>query len=236
MLARSERRGLRGHYRSRTPLSTAEQIADAIGEDIVAGVYAPGARVLELDVCGAFGVSRAPVREAFRVLEQEGLVQVVPRQGAKVTQLNLRELNDIFSVREELVVYTIRCLVMEGDPEVRQMLRDATDNLARLAEESGSAKAYLDESLGLLIRLADLTGNSILPRMIWGLGRQTMRYSLIALAERDQRRESARLWRELVDAFSTGDGAAIEVVARRMAQGARQRAVTGIRTTEQQPD
>lgn len=232
MLGRNEWRGPRGRPRRRTPLSTAEQIADAVGEDIVAGVYQPGVRILELDLCGAFGVSRAPVREAFRVLEQEGLVQVVPRQGARVTQLNLKELHDIFTVREELVVFTMRCLGEKGDPEVPGVMREAIDNMARLAKEADSAAPFLDESLGLLIRLAEMTDNSVLPRMIWGLGRQTMRYSRVALAERDRRRESARLWNELAKAYDTGDREVIEAAARRMAQAARQRAIAGVQTID----
>ena len=63
----------------------------------------PGQRILEEEICAVLGVSRAPVREAFRMLERDRLLVVVPRKGAQVSGYNDTELHDIFEVRASLM-------------------------------------------------------------------------------------------------------------------------------------
>ena len=83
-------------------LSLPEQIAARLSERITAGVYAPGRRVMEQEVSDEFSVSRGPVREALRLLEREGLVTILPRRGAQVTQLSIAEVREIFDIRAAL--------------------------------------------------------------------------------------------------------------------------------------
>ena len=65
--------------------SLPEQIAARLAERIVSGAYAPGQRILEQAVAEEFAVSRGPVREALRLLEKDGLVMILARRGAQVT-------------------------------------------------------------------------------------------------------------------------------------------------------
>jgi len=75
---------------SRAPmLSLPEQIAEQIGKDILAGRYEPGARIQEVEVANSFNGSRGPVREALRILERDGLIQITARRGAQVTALTI---------------------------------------------------------------------------------------------------------------------------------------------------
>jgi len=69
-------------------LSLPEQIASRLSERIVAGTYAPGQRVMEQALAAEFAVSRGPVREALRILERDGLVTILARRGALVTNLS----------------------------------------------------------------------------------------------------------------------------------------------------
>jgi DNA-binding GntR family transcriptional regulator len=69
------------------PASLTEKIADHLGADIIAGRLGPDARIQELKVAGALGVSRGSVREALLLLERRQLVQLLPRRGAVVTRL-----------------------------------------------------------------------------------------------------------------------------------------------------
>ena len=76
----------------RTKVSTAttgEQIAKQLGQDILQGRYAPGKRVGEQAVAEMFSLSRGPVRDALRILERQGLVEIRPRRGAYVVELAL---------------------------------------------------------------------------------------------------------------------------------------------------
>ena len=69
---------------------------------IVSGEIAVGAKLNEVDIASALGVSRGPVREAFRALDQAGLVRVEKNRGVFVRQVSLEEANEIYEVRAAL--------------------------------------------------------------------------------------------------------------------------------------
>jgi len=69
---------------------------------IISGEIAAGAKLNEVDVAGALGVSRGPVREAFRALSQAGLVRVEKNRGVFVRQVSLDEANEYYEVRAAL--------------------------------------------------------------------------------------------------------------------------------------
>ena len=74
---------------------------------ILKGELKPGERLMEIQLAQRLGVSRTPVREAIRKLELEGLVLMIPRKGAEVAQITIRDLEDVLEVRcalEELAV------------------------------------------------------------------------------------------------------------------------------------
>ena len=80
-------------------LSLPEQIASQLAARITSAVYSPGQRIMEQAVAGEFAVSRGPVREALRLLEKDGLVRILPRRGAQVTNLSIAEVREIFDIR-----------------------------------------------------------------------------------------------------------------------------------------
>lgn len=77
-------------------------IADLLREAIVRGDFAPGTRVRQEQVAELTGASRAPVREALRMLAAEGLVTLVANSGARVSSLSLAECEEIYRVRERV--------------------------------------------------------------------------------------------------------------------------------------
>ena len=77
-------------------------VYDRLKSDIIGWAYKPGQRLPEGAIARRFGVSRTPVREALRRLEQEGLIVYVPQHGYSARGLNLRELNELYQVRVAL--------------------------------------------------------------------------------------------------------------------------------------
>jgi DNA-binding GntR family transcriptional regulator len=65
---------------------------------IVSGEYPPGARLREMEICSRLGVSRTPVREAFRTLAAEGMVELLPNRSVVVAQLRLPEVGHLYQV------------------------------------------------------------------------------------------------------------------------------------------
>jgi len=79
-----------------------EEVAAKIREMIRKGVLQKGDRLVEADLSAAIGVSRTPLREAFRVLATEGLVEVIPHRGAFVRQPSMEEIREMFDVMSVL--------------------------------------------------------------------------------------------------------------------------------------
>ena len=95
------------------------QIAVRIGQAIVDGDFEPGEKLREVDLAGRFGVSRASVREALRVVEREGLVTILPQRGAQVTLLSAQEVQDVFDIRANLMGLVCNRLAASATPQTR---------------------------------------------------------------------------------------------------------------------
>lgn len=83
-----------------TPLS--EKIAETIRGYIMKGLLKPGDRLVEPKLSEMLGISRTPIREAFRLLEVEGFITLIPRRGAVVTQVTDKDVDDIFVLKIKL--------------------------------------------------------------------------------------------------------------------------------------
>jgi DNA-binding GntR family transcriptional regulator len=79
------------------PLS--RTVADWLAQRIISGEAAPGERLTEPRIAELAGVSRSPVREALRILAGEGLVEITPRHGARVTHVGVRDARELYACR-----------------------------------------------------------------------------------------------------------------------------------------
>jgi DNA-binding GntR family transcriptional regulator len=82
--------------------SASRRVAAGIRDAISRGEYSPGSRLRQEEIAERFGASRVPVREALKELEAEGLVSLVANAGAWVSQLTLRECEEVYQTRERL--------------------------------------------------------------------------------------------------------------------------------------
>ena len=82
--------------------SLREIVFETIRTAIVQGNLKPGERLMEVQLAQELGVSRTPVRESIRKLELEGLVKMIPRKGAYVTPLSIKDLKEMMQIREAL--------------------------------------------------------------------------------------------------------------------------------------
>lgn len=84
------------------------RIAERLRDGILSGHFAPGTRIRQEDIAENFGASRVPVREALRILENEGLVRLVANTGAWVAELTLAECDEIYQIRERIEPLLLR--------------------------------------------------------------------------------------------------------------------------------
>jgi DNA-binding GntR family transcriptional regulator len=131
-------------------------VCDAIRFQIVNGDHLPGARLVEDRLAEELGVSRNPVREALRDLKAEGFVEMIPRRGAVVSVLSVREAEEIFEVRSALDALAARLAARKCGPEQRAALHQILDDTkaALAAGERGTLSVLNTEFHGLIVEIA----------------------------------------------------------------------------------
>ena len=108
-----------------------EAVRDTLRTRIFEGHYVPGTRLVERDLAAEFNVSRLPVREALRMLRQEGLISDRGARGAEVSTLSAKDVEDLFDVRQSLEVLACRLAATRATAE-------DLDRLKGLLDEAGS--------------------------------------------------------------------------------------------------
>ncbi|MEV7005176.1 GntR family transcriptional regulator [Streptosporangium sp. NPDC051022] len=119
-----------------TPGLSLDQLAyEWVRERIIDGTYKPGARIRERTVAEELGISRIPIREAFPRLESEGFIRSLPRRGAVVASLTVRDVNELYDVRGSFEVLATRlaaeqCSLGASAETLRQILDEAETAVA----------------------------------------------------------------------------------------------------------
>lgn len=215
-------------------LSLPEQIAEAIGNAIVTGALEPGQRIQEQGIAGQFEVSRGPVREALRILERDGMVQILPRRGAQVTYLSIDEVNDIFAIRASLVRLAVRLIAEKPEPGLIAELKQRAETMNELARSGSNPDEYVKESYYFNLAMAAGCGNKRLLNMIYSLAHQTLRYSRLGLSTQERRLNSAKSHGKLVRAFQKGDSQTAQETVERLIYESRDTAVRLLREQRQE--
>ncbi|MCK4739542.1 MAG: GntR family transcriptional regulator, partial [Deltaproteobacteria bacterium] len=81
------------------PLTLRERIVEFIKDSITSARLKPGERVPEQEIAESFGISRTPIREAFRQLESEGFITFIPRKGAVVSEITAKDVSEFYSIK-----------------------------------------------------------------------------------------------------------------------------------------
>lgn len=139
-------------------------IARRITDAIVSGQLPPGARLNELHLARDFGTSRAPVREAARLLESQGLVQASPRRGFFVRTLTALDLREIYELRIGLEKFACEiALTRIGAVEIGK-LKAQVDLMFALADR-GSVEQQVFEDFAFHRMLCAMSGNARILRV-----------------------------------------------------------------------
>jgi DNA-binding GntR family transcriptional regulator len=187
------------------------QLAERLGTAIVEEQIAPGERLKEVDLARSFGVSRATVREALRLLEQRRLVSIVPQRGAQVTKLERRELEDLFEIRAVLLGLASRRVARDYSAESAAVLNAGH---ARLKNAVGNG--YARASAELAADIARLSGNQQLAEYIEDFAQRIGRYARLGLATPKRQARSLANWSKLLRAIAARDAEQAEAIHRRL--------------------
>jgi DNA-binding GntR family transcriptional regulator len=142
--------------------STAEQAADALRRHVTEGLLRPGTQLREEAIAGALGISRNTVREAFRALSREGLVEHSMNRGVFVRQISPADVTDIYRTRRLLQPLGLRTVAARAQA-VRTL--DATVTAAEEAVAAGDWDAVGTADIAFHRVLVDACGSVRISRL-----------------------------------------------------------------------
>jgi len=144
--------------------TTSKEVADRLRLEIQRGELAPGVRLRQNEIARRFGVSTTPVREAFALLEADGLVRIDPHRGALVFRPTAEDVGESYEIREALEVLALTKAIPKLTPERVAELQELLDRMKRTKddelwlEDNGRFHLMLYEPAGLP-RLSSLIAN-----------------------------------------------------------------------------
>lgn len=180
-----------------------QKIFGEIETRIVQRAYPPGSHLAEDEIAAELGVSRTPVREAFRMLSRAGWLDVQPHSGAYVRNPTMDEVRQVFEVRQTLEDRAARLAARNiTEPEVKELKRIIERGWKEVAKENGKQITVLNSAFHATI--AEASRNQILARLLEDLGKQVQwHFSAVATI----RGENS--WREhegILAAIELGEG------------------------------
>ncbi|MGR3401557.1 GntR family transcriptional regulator [Paracoccus sp. (in: a-proteobacteria)] len=168
---------------ARRPLKRRSLHAEAVEtlrEMIIGGQLAPGARLVEAELCEMFTISRTPLREALRVLEVEGLVTFYPNRGAVVSIISAEEVLQQFEVIANLERIALELAIERMTKADLGRLNRMHDRMIHLYE-AGQRRDCFQKDYDMHNRIVALSGNRVLQEMHAGLMARSRRVRYFAL-------------------------------------------------------
>src|SRR3990170_3797681 len=128
-------------YPVENPLPLRERIVDFIKDSVVTGRLKPGERVPEQEIAESFGISRTPIREAFRQLESEGFLTVTPRKGAVVSPITDKDVSEFYAIKSLLEGYAAKTACEKlTDKEIKRL--EGLNSQMRKSAEKNDVKGF----------------------------------------------------------------------------------------------
>ena len=185
------------------PVSLADQIYEQLENDIITGVYPRGEVLTEMRLVEQLGVSRTPIREALRRLEQERLIKDTGK-GSVVLGITLEDLIDIMNIRQRVeglaAYYATKNMTAEGLEKLRQLndLQDFYYTRKDAARQSQMDDLFHDA-------IYELSQRTIIRDTLQPLHRKTMRYRKISLEDPERLGLSIQEHKDIFNAMAAGN-------------------------------
>jgi DNA-binding GntR family transcriptional regulator len=176
-------------------------VLDDLRRRILTGDFKPGQKINESEIAARLGISRSPIREAFRVLEREGLIITLPRKGSHITDISPQDVEELFELRELLECHAIDA--------IRKRAIKSPDDMDKHIEEVEKDLRKEPDTFtvisGFHCNLVELSQSYRLAELYKILAVPLKRYQLIYLSKKGQRDISLEHHQGIVDILKTGD-------------------------------
>ncbi|MCE8018306.1 GntR family transcriptional regulator [Halomonas sp. MCCC 1A17488] len=201
----------------------AERVFHQLQDAIVRGELAPGSKITEPGLSKTYGISRGPLREAMRRLEAHRLIERVPHVGARVIKLSMKELLELFDVREALESMAARLAAEHMTREEIAGLREVLALHERQSDlQSGEAYYQREGDLDFHYRIVQGSHNRMLMTMLCDDLYYLVRLYRTQFSASGTRPQRAFVeHHRIVDAIEAGDAELAELLMRRHVSASR---------------
>ena len=152
-------------------------VFNTLREAILTGDIEPGERLMEIRLAEKLGVSRTPIREAIRMLQLEGLVNMTPRKGTVVAEISKEDLKNVLEVRKVLEQLAVeKACENVSDEAVSELRENLKEFNAAIKKKNPSDIAKIDVAFHDIIYR--ITGNDRLIQILYNIREQMYRYRL----------------------------------------------------------
>jgi DNA-binding GntR family transcriptional regulator len=190
-------------YRGSLPLSA--EIADWLGQEIVSGRLPPGTRLVARELSERLGVSMTPIREAFRLVSGEGLVELSSRRGAWVAEINSDEVEDIYECRAALQDLAARQCAARASNQELGGLKEIADAMAA-AFRAGDTEKCFELNVQFHDRVLAASKNVTAQQFTARLGRRTLQLRRLSLSLPGRHEKSVKVHQRIVKALCARNG------------------------------
>ncbi|HVQ70761.1 MAG TPA: GntR family transcriptional regulator [Bradyrhizobium sp.] len=194
-----------------------DQAFERLRDAIITGHFAPGARLIERELCEAMGVSRTSIREVLRRLEAEQLIEVEPRKGPIVARLTRKQVEEIYEVRAMLEAAIVRRFTVEASTENIAALKRIYETLSRVRDQ-GDVVAIVNTTRQFIEYMMGVVDHELIGDMLRKLNARISVARVLAISVPGRLQQSAREL-EIV----------MEAIERRDAEGAAQSLMNYVR-------
>jgi len=178
-----------------------EIVFESLREAIIQGRLKPGERLMEIQLAEEMGVSRTPVREAIRKLELEGFVVMVPRKGAYVAGISVKDIVDVFEVRAALEALAAGLAAERATPEELEEMERAVLQIYEVSNGKNlDTLVERDTNFHELIYKA--SRNKRLLQIVTHLKEQIQRFRTTSLAVPGRGKHAVEEHKSIVEAIS----------------------------------
>jgi DNA-binding GntR family transcriptional regulator len=202
----------------------ASELCAILKDRIIRWDYLPGHRFTEEEICKEFGVSRSPVRETLRMLEEQGLVDKVPYRGCTVKQPNVQEVNELYDVRAILELAVVEQLATKGTS--RETLDGLSETWSKLAQVTVFSEVenidFATEDRLFHETLARAAGNRTLSDMLCTINERLHFMRMIDITTVERLWDTCGQHLQILQAIAAGDALAAKDAMRLNIEGARQ--------------
>lgn len=212
-----------GNHNFSNGFSLTDEIADIIRERILKGEYRIGEKIKENQIATELKVSRTPIREAFKQLENEGLIDYIPNRGCFAKGFTRQDIEDIYAVRKALEVLAVEWAVSRIDDEQLAELQRQSD-LMEFYTTRKDSKRVLEVNADFHDIIYNAAGSRFMAQVLRSYKEYIEQTRKVLYYEQDYLTDIFSEHREILEAIKRRDSAGAKAAMARHLEGSQRRA------------